>query len=83
MHLDNGVVETCANYHIQATGGSVARERGDETGRAVFGQGVGREGEEGLGGLPNDVVSQGKKDRIGLADTTNESAAAKKAAGEK
>ena len=92
-----------------ATGGSVARERGDELKKNVLGQGVGREvcavftfevwsslswicanqtcnfqqGEEGLGGLPNDAVTQGKKDRIGLADTTNENSAARKAAGEK
>lgn len=42
-----------------------------------------QQGEEGLGGLPNDAVTQGKKDRIGLADTTNEDSAARKAAGEK
>lgn len=53
-----------------ATGGSVVREDPASTGRNVQGQGVGREAVEGLSGLPNDAVAQGKKNKEGLADTT-------------
>lgn len=34
-------------------------------------EGVGRQGEENLGGLPADAVARGAKDKAGLADTTN------------
>lgn len=30
---------------------------------------VGREGKDGLGGLPNDAVTQGSKNKEGLSDT--------------
>ena len=34
-------------------------------------QGTGRAAVDGLGGLPNDAVAQGSKNKQGLADTTN------------
>lgn len=53
-----------------ATGGSAVREDPSLTGGNVLGQGVGREAAEGLGGLPNDAVAQGSKNKENLADTT-------------
>jgi len=53
-----------------ATGGSAVREDPSSTGRNVQGQGVGREGAEGLSGIPNDAVARDAKDKAGLAQTT-------------
>ena len=56
-----------------ATGGSEARIDSDALKTNAHGlQNVGREGEEGLSGLPNDAVTRNKKDHSGLADTTNQ-----------
>lgn len=63
-----------------ATGDSAFRTDGDELKTNTQGTGVGREAVEGLSGLPNDAVSQGKKNSAGLADTTNTDSAAEKAA---
>lgn len=41
----------------------------------------GREGADGLGGIPNDAATQGKKNKDGLVDTTNTNSAADRAAG--
>ncbi|KAK5115288.1 hypothetical protein LTR62_001488 [Meristemomyces frigidus] len=51
-----------------ATGDSAARTDGSVTGEHTLGQGVGREGLEG--GIPNDAVARGAKDKAGLKDTT-------------
>jgi hypothetical protein len=48
-----------------ATGDSFARSA-DST----LGQGVGREGKDGLSGIPNDAVTREAKHKAGLADTT-------------
>jgi hypothetical protein len=57
-----------------ATGDSAVRADPDETKTNVQGMSkVGREGEDNLGGLPNDAVTRNKKDTAGLADTTNQS----------
>ncbi|KAK4897400.1 hypothetical protein LTR17_026628 [Elasticomyces elasticus] len=53
-----------------ATGDSAARTDGSVTGENTLGQGVGREGLEG--GIPNDAVSRGSKDKAGLKQTTGE-----------
>ncbi|KAK0941065.1 hypothetical protein LTR29_007341 [Friedmanniomyces endolithicus] len=52
-----------------ATGDSAARTDGSVTGENTLGQGVGREGVEG-GGIPNDAVARGSKDKAGLKETT-------------
>lgn len=49
-----------------ATGESAARSNAASTN--LQGQGVGREAEEG--GIPNDAVARGSKDKEGLKDTT-------------
>jgi hypothetical protein len=48
-----------------ATGDSAARSAD-----ATLGQGVGREGKDGLSGIPNDAVTREAKHKAGLADTT-------------
>ncbi|CAK4030585.1 Hypothetical predicted protein [Lecanosticta acicola] len=53
-----------------ATGDSAVRADPSVTGGNVLGQGVGREAVDGLGGLPNDAVAQGSKNKENLADTT-------------
>lgn len=53
-----------------ATGDSAVRTDGDTYGANTQGQGVGREGADGLGGLPNDAVTRDAKGKAGLADTT-------------
>ena len=53
-----------------ATGDSAFRA--DPISGNVQGQGVGREGADGLGGIPNDAVAQGSKNKAGLAQTTGE-----------
>ncbi|KAF2169873.1 hypothetical protein M409DRAFT_20287 [Zasmidium cellare ATCC 36951] len=55
-----------------ATGGSAVREDPSATGQQVLGQNVGREGADGLSGLPNDAVARGAKGKAGLEDTTNQ-----------
>ena len=55
-----------------ATGDSAVRVDPDELKTNVKGHGVGREGADDLGGLPNDAVARGAKDKAGLADTTNQ-----------
>lgn len=50
-----------------ATGDSAARSA-DST----LGQGVGREGKDGLSGIPNDAVTREAKNKSGLADTTGQ-----------
>jgi len=48
-----------------ATGDSAVRSEG-----ATLGQGVGREAQDNLGGIPNDAVTREAKNKAGLADTT-------------
>ena len=55
-----------------AAGESVARVDGDVQKTNVEGMQVGRDGKDGLSGLPNDAVTRDKKDVKGLADTTNQ-----------
>ncbi|KAI4763374.1 hypothetical protein E4T52_14876 [Aureobasidium sp. EXF-3400] len=46
---------------------------GDSTARsadATLGEGVGREGKDGLSGIPNDAVTREAKNKAGLSDTT-------------
>ncbi|CAD0097635.1 unnamed protein product [Aureobasidium mustum] len=50
-----------------ATGDSAARSAD-----ATLGQGVGREGKDGLSGIPNDAVTREAKGKAGLADTTGQ-----------
>lgn len=54
-----------------ATGDSAVRTDPTSNKVNVQGQGVGREGAEGLGGLPNDAVTKEAKHKAGLEDTTN------------
>lgn len=65
-----------------ATGDSAFRADADDLKTNVQGARAGREGADNLGGLPNDAVSQGKKNTQGLADTTNQGSAADRAAGQ-
>jgi len=51
-----------------ATGDSAVRTDGNTHGTNTLGQGVGREAVEG--GIPNDAVARGSKDKAGLNDTT-------------
>lgn len=51
-----------------ATGDSAVRTDGDAFNTNTTGQGVGREAIEG--GIPNDAVARGSKDKAGLKDTT-------------
>ncbi|KAK3109826.1 hypothetical protein LTR53_016506 [Teratosphaeriaceae sp. CCFEE 6253] len=51
-----------------ATGDSAIRTDSSVTGENTLGQGVGREALEG--GIPNDAVAKGSKDKAGLKDTT-------------
>jgi hypothetical protein len=53
-----------------ATGDSAARADPITKKTNVQGQGVGREGADGLGGLPNDAVTRDAKDKAGLEQTT-------------
>ncbi|KAK3722399.1 hypothetical protein LTR37_002390 [Vermiconidia calcicola] len=53
-----------------ATGDSAVRVDESTQNTNVKGQGVGREGAEGLGGIPNDAVAQGSKNKSSLEDTT-------------
>jgi len=48
-----------------ATGDSTARSAD-----ATLGEGVGREGKDGLSGIPNDAVTREAKGKAGLSDTT-------------
>ena len=50
---------------------SAVRTDGTANRIGTAGQGVGREAKDDLGGLPNDAVARGAKDKDGLADTTN------------
>lgn len=52
-----------------ATGDSAVRTDPESNRTNVQGQGVGREAIEG--GIPNDAVARGSKDKQGLKDTTN------------
>jgi len=52
-----------------ATGDSAVRTDPSVPHSNTLGQGVGREGLEG--GIPNDAVARGSKDKAGLVDTTN------------
>ncbi|KAK5124798.1 hypothetical protein LTR85_001511 [Meristemomyces frigidus] len=54
-----------------ATGDSAVRTDGESFKTNTLGQGVGREGAEGLGGIPNDAVTREAKGKKGLEDTTN------------
>ena len=54
-----------------ATGDSAVRADADELKTNVQGRGVGREGADGLSGLPNDAVTRDAKNKAGLEDTTN------------
>lgn len=54
-----------------ATGDSAVRTDGDAFHVNTQGQGAGREGQDGLNGLPNDAVSREAKHKAGLANTTN------------
>ncbi|KAK5170440.1 uncharacterized protein LTR77_005028 [Saxophila tyrrhenica] len=51
-----------------ATGDSAVRA--NPVSGNVQGQGVGREGASGLGGIPNDAVARDAKDKAGLEQTT-------------
>ncbi|TKA71997.1 hypothetical protein B0A55_07664 [Friedmanniomyces simplex] len=53
-----------------ATGDSAARTDASVTGENTQGQGVGREAVEG--GIPNDAVARGSKDKEGLNQTTGQ-----------
>lgn len=53
-----------------ATGDSAVRTDGISNKTNTLGQGVGREAAEGLGGIPNDAVAQGSKNKSSLEDTT-------------
>ncbi|THV77388.1 hypothetical protein D6D18_03902 [Aureobasidium pullulans] len=53
-----------------ATGDSAVRTDGAAYGVNTLGQGVGREGKDGLNGLPNDAVAREAKGKSNLADTT-------------
>jgi len=53
-----------------ATGDSAVRTDGATYGVNTQTQGVGREGQDSLGGLPNDAVARGSKDKSNTADTT-------------
>ena len=53
-----------------STGDSAVRADPEALKTNVQGLAVGREGEDGLSGLPNDAVTRDKKDNKGLADTT-------------
>lgn len=48
-----------------ATGDSAVRSAG-----ATLGEGVGREGKDNLGGIPNDAVTRDAKNKSGTVDTT-------------
>ncbi|KAH0171955.1 hypothetical protein KCU67_g1932, partial [Aureobasidium melanogenum] len=50
-----------------ATGDSAVRSAD-----ATLGQGVGREGKDGLSGIPNDAVTREAKNKSGLSDTTGQ-----------
>ncbi|KAL1297398.1 hypothetical protein AAFC00_004933 [Neodothiora populina] len=54
-----------------AAGDSAVRTDGAANGVNTLGQGVGREGADGLNGLPNDAVTREAKGKAGLANTTN------------
>lgn len=53
-----------------ATGDSAVRTDGSTYGVNTQGQGVGREGKDSLGGLPNDAVTREAKGKTNTADTT-------------
>lgn len=53
-----------------ATGDSAVRTDANAFHTNTKGQGVGREAEEGLGGIPNDAVTRDAKNKAGLQDTT-------------
>jgi hypothetical protein len=56
-----------------ATGDSSVRTDGEEWNVKTDGlENVGRQGKDGLSGLPNDAVSRGKKGAEGTVDTTGE-----------
>ena len=57
----------------QSTGDSAVRTDPNVYNTNVQGQNVGREGKDGLGGIPNDAVTRDAKDKSGFADTTNQS----------
>ncbi|OQO06634.1 hypothetical protein B0A48_08421 [Cryoendolithus antarcticus] len=68
-----GVSDTSFSYGNDAlrgpaTGESAARVDGNSYSTNVQGQGVGREALEG--GIPNDAVARGSKDKDGLKQTT-------------
>lgn len=50
--------------------GSAVREPASTGGPPEGLENVGRQGKDDLGGLPNDAVARGKKDKEGLAHTT-------------
>ena len=52
------------------TGDSAVRTDGDAYSTNTLGQGVGREGQDNLGGVPNDAVTRDAKGKTGTADTT-------------
>ncbi|KAK5130431.1 hypothetical protein LTR08_002130 [Meristemomyces frigidus] len=54
-----------------ATGDSAVRTDPSSLSTNTQGQGVGREGADGLGGIPNDAVTRDAKNKAGLVDTTN------------
>lgn len=56
--------------HEPATGDSSVRTDGATYGVNTQTQGVGREGQDSLGGLPNDAVARGSKDKSNTSDTT-------------
>lgn len=55
-----------------ATGDSAVRTDGASNHVNTLGQGVGREGKDGLGGIPNDAVAREAKGKAGLANTTGQ-----------
>jgi hypothetical protein len=55
-----------------ATGDSAVRVSGDEWKTNTAGTDVGRQGKEGLSGLPNDAVTRNKKHTAATVDTTGE-----------
>lgn len=57
------------SFREPATGDSAVRTDPSVPHSNTLGQGVGREGIEG--GIPNDAVARGSKDKAGLKDTTN------------
>ncbi|KAK4994834.1 hypothetical protein LTR66_005214 [Elasticomyces elasticus] len=53
-----------------ATGDSSVRTDGEAFKTNTLGDGVGRQGHDGLGGLPNDAVAREAKGKPGIEDTT-------------